>query len=171
MRKLPMILLLLSMQAIAEDAEPAKCTDIGTYSQLDFWVGEWDVYSGDELVGKNRIEKTLSGCAILEHWRGAGGGEGKSLFFVTGDGVWKQVWVTEWATRPGGVKEKVRQAMDDPNQVRFQGRITSPDGGSYLDRTTLTKLPSGEVRQLIEISMDEGETWKSGFDAIYRRKE
>lgn len=169
MRKLPMMLLLISLPVLAQDADPAKCTDLEEYGQLDFWLAEWNVYAGDELAGTNRIEKTLSGCAVLEHWKGAAGGEGKSLFFVNGDGIWKQVWVTEWATQPGGVKEKTWQAMDDPSQVRFQGRIPLPDGGSYLDRTTLTKLPSGEVRQLIEFSRDEGTTWRAGFDATYRR--
>ena len=90
---------------------------------------------------------------------------------MTGDGTWKQVWVTEWATRPGGVKEKTFEVMDSPNVVRFQGRIALPDGGSYLDRTTLTRLPSGDVRQVIETSTDEGQSWTAGFDAIYRRRE
>ena len=171
MRTVPLLLLLLGMPTLAQQDAPPNCSDDEIYAALDFWVGEWDVYVGDELVGSNRIEKILSGCAVLEHWRGAGGGEGKSLFFVTGDGRWKQVWVTEWATRAGGVKEKTFEAMDSPNDVRFQGRIVLPDGGSYFDRTTLTLLPSGDVRQVIETSTDEGRSWTAGFDAIYRRSE
>lgn len=171
MRRLSLLLLLFAVQALAEDDPPAQCGELDIYHTLDFWVGEWDVYVGDELVGSNRIEKILSDCAVLEHWRGEGGGEGKSLFFVTNDGTWKQVWVTEWATRPGGVKEKTFQAMDTPGTVRFQGRIPLPDGGSYLDRTTLTRLASGEVRQVIETSTDEGRTWTAGFDAVYRRRD
>jgi hypothetical protein len=168
MRGIPLVLLLFVSPAFAEKETPPGCDEVGTYGALDFWVGEWNVYVGDERVGSNRIEKILGGCAVLEHWRGAGGGEGKSLFFVAGDGSWKQVWVTEWATRPGGVKEKTFQAMDSPGEVRFQGRIVRPDGSSYLDRTTLTRLPSGNVRQVIETSTDEGKSWTAGFDAVYR---
>lgn len=171
MRRLPWLLLLIAMHALADDDAPPQCSELDSYHTLDFWVGEWDVYADGELVGSNRIEKILSGCAVLEHWRGKGGGEGKSLFFVAGDGTWKQIWVTEWATRPGGVKEKSFQATDVPGTVRFQGRIPLPEGGSYLDRTTLTRLPSGEVRQVIETSTDEGRTWTAGFDAIYRRRD
>jgi len=171
MRTFPICLLLATLPAFAADDSPPACADVATYGALDFWVGDWDVYSGDDKVGENRIEKILSGCAVLEHWRGAGGGEGKSLFFVSGEGIWKQVWVTQWAARPGGVKEKRWQALDDPARVRFQGRIVLPDRSSYLDRTTLTKLPGGDVRQVIETSRDEGETWTVGFDAIYRRRE
>jgi len=170
MRTFPILALLAALPAFAADDGPPGCSDVAVYDLLDFWVGDWDVYSGDDKVGENRIEKILSGCAVLEHWQGAGGGEGKSLFFVTGEGTWKQVWVTQWATRPGGVKEKFWQALDDPAQVRFQGRIVLPDGNSYLDRTTLTKMPNGAVRQVIETSRDEGETWTVGFDAIYRRR-
>ena len=171
MRRIPLVLVLFTSQALAADEPPPGCADTEVYAALDFWVGDWDVYVGEELVGSNRIEKILSGCAVMEHWRSAGGGEGKSLFFVTGAGTWKQVWVTEWATRPGGVKEKMFQPLDTPNQVRFQGRISLPDGGSYLDRTTLTQLSSEEVRQVIETSSDEGRNWTAGFDAVYRRRD
>ncbi len=144
------------------------CDGSPPFSRLDFWLGDWDVYSGDTLVGSNRIEKTLRGCAVLEHWTGAGGGRGLSLFYVDDGGRWRQVWVTENARRPGGIKEKVRQPMEAADAVRFQGEIRLPGGDSYLDRTTLTPLDDGRVRQLIEISRDGGETWETTFDAIYR---
>lgn len=37
-----------------------------------------------------------------------------------------------------------------------------------MDGTTLSPLAGGEVRQLIEISLDGGTTWQAGFDARYR---
>ena len=43
------------------------------------------------------------------------------------------------------------------------------DGSSYLDRTTLSPLAGGEVRQHIEVSTDRGESWRTTFDAVYRR--
>jgi hypothetical protein len=43
------------------------------------------------------------------------------------------------------------------------------DGGSHLDRTTLTPLPGGRVHQVIEISRDAGKTWEIAFDAEYRQ--
>lgn len=52
--------------------------------------------------------------------------------------------------------------------LRFRGRIPLPGGGSYLDRTTLTPIPGGRVRQVIEVSRDEGTTWSVVFDAVYR---
>jgi hypothetical protein len=123
------------------------------------------------FVGTNRIVKVQAGCAIEEHWTGAGGSRGQSLFYyLPATQQWKQVWVTENAPRPGGIKEKSLVTEFEDGGIRFQGVIALPSGGSYLDRTTLTPLPDGSVRQLIEVSGDDGATWRSTFDAVYRRK-
>ena len=111
-RSICLSLLLLSQLAFGQDEPTPTCDDLPVYQALDFWVGEWDVYIGDKLVGRNRVEKTLMGCAVTEHWRATDGGEGKSLFFVDYDGHWAQIWVSQWAMTPGGVKEKVM--VDDP---------------------------------------------------------
>jgi hypothetical protein len=152
---------------LAQQAPMKECVDAPVYGLLDFWVGEWEVYSGDQMAGENRIDKVLNGCAVLEHWTAAGGGQGMSLFYVDTDGVWQQVWVTEWSANPGGMKEKTLVEEMPDKGVRFQGEIKHPKIGVYLDRTTLTPLENGDVRQLIEISRDAGESWQTTFDAIY----
>lgn len=156
--------------AAAAAQVPPGCSDSEPYSQLDFWVGEWEVYVDGALVGHNRIEKALDGCVVFEHWTARDGSEGKSLFFVDYDRRWVQVWVTEQALAPGGVKEKVM--VDDPPEgsVRFQGVVRHQASDPWLDRTTLTPLENGQVRQLIEVSEDGGESWNPTFDAVYRPK-
>jgi hypothetical protein len=163
------LLLLSSVAARTQSTDiPPACEDAPTYHALDFWVGEWEVFVNDRRVGVNRIDKVLDGCAIIENWSARDGGDGKSLFFVDYDGQWVQVWVSQWARTPGGVKEKVM--VDDPPEgaVRFQGVIRHPEAGEWLDRTTLTPLEDGAVRQVIEISEDNGASWNPTFDAIYR---
>lgn len=146
------------------------CEDEPRFSLLDFWVGEWEVYIGDQRVGEGRIEKILNGCAVMEHWVDARGAEGKSLFFYTpATDTWKQIWVTGAAMVPGGVKEKTLTDELEDGSLRFQGSILLRGGGSYLDRTTLIPLEDGTVRQVIQVSRD-GSSWDSpSFDAIYRR--
>jgi hypothetical protein len=139
------------------------------YHELDFWLGTWQVVSpAGEPQGENRIEKVLNGCAVLEHWRDASGREGKSLFYYQLiPGMWKQVWVTD----EGQVKEKsLMRAYRGPG-VRFQGRLPRKQGGTYLDRTTLTPLLDGRVQQVIEVSFDGGLRWdpKRRWEGIYRR--
>jgi hypothetical protein len=148
----------------------AGCRGDSTYAALDFWLGQWDVYVGDRLVGTNRVTRVLEGCAVQEEWRDSQGGEGRSLFYVEpGTGRWKQVWVTDDARMVGGTKEKHLVARVPGGGVRFQGELPLPDGRLVLDRTTLTPLGQGEVRQLIETSRDGGTTWRAGFDARYRK--
>ena len=72
-------------------------------------------------------------------------------------------------TDAGPMKEKQLIEEYKDGGVRFQGEIPHLDGGSHLDRTTLTPLPGGRVHQVIEISRDAGKTWEITFDAEYRR--
>lgn len=123
-------------------------------------MGSWEVVAADdgEPAGRNEIEEVLDGHAFLEHWASPYG-DGKSLFYWHGPTTeWRQVWVTA----AGGVKEKRLLERLDDGGVRFQGRV-----GKVLDRTTLRPLDAGRVSQLIEVSEDEGRTWRATFDAVY----
>jgi hypothetical protein len=135
---------------------------------LDFWLGRWDVQSGDgQKVGTNQIEKILDGCAVVENWTDQEGNEGKSFFYLDNfSQKWKQVWVED----TGGMKEKVFLEESQNGTVRFQGTVKSRNGQIILDRTTLTPLSKNQVRQVIEISRDEAGSWITVFDAIYVRK-
>jgi hypothetical protein len=131
---------------------------------LDFWIGRWSVRTRDGgHAGYDVVERALDGYAVSERWHGAAGDEGVSLFlFDRFVGTWRQLW-----TMDGYVKEKTLD-LAEPGCVRFAG-VAYVDGLRFPDRTTLTALPDGTVAQLIEHSLDEGATWKSSFDAIYRR--
>ena len=162
------VLALLAALSIPGSAEAqSSCEGITAYDRLDFWLGEWSVRSGGREAGTNRITKILGGCAVQEEWIGATGGEGRSLFYYhPREEEWRQVWVTSTSFRTGGVKEKTLLAVTDDGALRFQGRVVDEAGVAWLDRTTLTPLPEGRVRQLIEISPD-GMSWETVFDAVY----
>jgi hypothetical protein len=164
-------LLAIAAQPLTAQGRSVPCDSVAGFHTLDFWVGEWDVRSGEQTAGSSTIEKILNGCAVMEHWRGAGGGNGTSLFFFDHrTDTWKQVWVTEYATAPGGLKEKSLIARRPDGSVQFQGTVTLADGRAILDRTTLSPLPGGGVRQVIETSPDDGATWQTRFDATYHRR-
>ncbi|MEI8281988.1 MAG: hypothetical protein WCG75_06260, partial [Armatimonadota bacterium] len=115
--------------------------------------------------GDDTVEKWVAGNAIVEHWKDVDGHEGKSFFyFMPEKKQWKQVWVTDGE----GYKEKLSEPVADG--IRFSGTVFLPDGKTYQDRTTLTKLPNGDVRQVIESSRD-GKVWKIRYDAIYHRND
>ncbi len=155
--------------AVAQEAPPltpAGPCEGKDYAALDFWIGSWEVLVQETKVGTNRIEKILGGCAILEHWSDARGREGKSFFYRDPvAALWKQVWVTG----SGSIKEKSLATRRDDGGVVFRGEIPRIDGGVFLDRTTLTPMTGGRVRQVIEQSSDGGATWNVTFDAVYVR--
>lgn len=160
--------------AILERADKLSrpCENDPAFGVLDFWLGEWDVLDKDSnIVASNIIERILDGCAVTEHWIGKDGFEGRSLFYYNNISArWTQVWITGLAASPGGLKEKYLVALYDDGAVRFQGEYPSVTGALILDRTTLTPLADGRVRQIIERSADGGNSWVVGFDAYYVRK-
>ena len=148
---IPVLLLSVILQA------PAAPTD------LDFWVGSWDVYEGATKVGTDRVEKVEKGYGIVEKWTDVEGGTGMSLFYyMPAKNKWKQVWITE----VGQYKEKYSEPV--VNGIRFAGTVFLKDGREVRDRTTLTMLPEGQVHQVIEFTKD-GKKWQTSFDAIYKR--
>jgi len=135
-------------------------------SPLAFWVGTWDVHdtATGERAGSNEIVSILDGHGVLERWSGASGLEGTSLFWNDGaSGTWRQVW----ATSAGWAKQKTMVAGDVPGAVRFEGIVELPDGTQVRDRTTLTPLGDGSVRQVIETAPLDEDAWEVGFDAVY----
>jgi hypothetical protein len=149
----------------AAPSQGLGCDTISAYHALDFWVGEWVVTADGQVVGHNRIDKVVHGCALIENWTDTMGGEGKSLFYYQrARQDWKQVWVDA-----GGVKEKHVVGRYEDGSIRFQGELPRANGTFVLDRTTLSPLRDGTVRQVIEQSVDGGKTWVVGFDAIYRK--
>ncbi|HSE11556.1 MAG TPA: hypothetical protein VLB69_02880 [Rudaea sp.] len=149
--------------------QPAGACAVADAQPLAFWFGHWDVFADGKLDGHNFVESALDGCAVLEHWDDASGFKGMSLFyFEPHTRQWKQVWVTDHALAPGGLKEKTL-IFSGAGITRFQGTVWATPERMILDRTTLRRLDDGSVNQLIEYSKDGGTTWTKAYDALYRR--
>ena len=160
--------------AAAAPASPAPvaepCALRPEYHRLDFWLGDWRVYVGTQRDGENHIVPILAGCAVEEDWLDPDGHRGMSWFYVDKpSGRLKQVWLTDQAQALGGVKEKSERADVAAGSVGFEGTLVAASGQRILDRTTLTPAADGTIRQVIELSRDEGKTWRIAYDAVYRR--
>ncbi|HSF19146.1 MAG TPA: tetratricopeptide repeat protein [Vicinamibacteria bacterium] len=146
------------------NAEP--CEHIPEFRVFDFWIGAWEVTSGGQKAGDNRIEKHANGCFLLENWAAVGGSTGKSMnFYDAVQKKWHQVWVDAAGTSifaAGGLRD---------GAMHFEGEHRYPNGSSELFRMTFTPREDGTVRQFIEQSKDGGETWYPWFDGLYTRKE
>ncbi len=139
------------------------CEHDERYRALDFWVGSWDVFMGDQQVGRNHITKIQRGCLIHESWTSATGSTGESInFFDPKTALWTQHWVDEnggvvWYT--GGPKDE---------GLHMVGENIDSEGKIKAARVTLTPMKDGTVHHLIEHSDDQGKTWSIWFDAIYQ---
>jgi hypothetical protein len=54
--------------------------------------------------------------------------------------------------------------------MTLEGESIDSDGRRVRNRITWFDNADGTVRQLWEISRDDGRTWQSEFDGLYRRK-
>ncbi len=156
------VLLAVILLAMSADlsAQPGSCT-APEHRQFDFWVGEWHVTTPDgKHAGDSRIEKVLGGCALHESWQGATGGRGFSYNAYDRD---RKVWHQTWVDRQGNLL-LLEGGLKDGSMV------LSGAQGKTLNRISWTPNTDGTVRQLWETSTDQGKTWQSAFDGLYRRK-
>jgi hypothetical protein len=144
-------------------ADVTRCT-APEHRQLDFWLGEWEVFENGSPVGTNRIESILDGCALQEHWSGAAGTRGTSLnMYSPRDRKWHQTWVDS-----GGLLLELAGELREGRMV-LAGHALSPDGQRVLHEIAWERLPDGTVRQHWRASRDQGASWKDVFVGVYRR--
>jgi len=140
------------------------CSDEKSH-QFDFWIGEWEVTSDEQLAGHNRIEPILDGCALQENWQGSSGSAGSSFnFYNPQKSKWQQFWV--W--RNGTTLELEGEYAD--GRMILEGDSLTQEGKTIRNRITWYDNDDGTVRQHWETSSDSGETWSTAFDGHYRRK-
>jgi len=163
--------LLLTMAVVGGLASPmagqvaAQCSDAEKAHQFDFWVGEWEVFSDGKLAGSNSIRPILDGCVLQEMWSGAQGSAGSSLnFYNPQTDKWHQFWV--WRN---GTTLNLAGGLENGRMV-LQGDSKSRTGEAMRNRITWTDNPDGTVRQFWEVSKDQGETWQTAFDGLYKKK-
>lgn len=157
-------LLLVLALAATTAPPPHPCRNAPEYRQFDFWVGEWDVENNGKRTARSSIQLILDGCVIFENFDADGGYSGKSLSaWDAGEKRWEQHY-----TDTGGSSRYWVGAMDGEKMVmttEFMRGATK-----VINRMTYSKEGADRVRQLIEVSIDGGKTWKAGFDGMYVRR-
>ena len=139
--------------------------DAPEFRQFDFWLGDWEVKGpGGRVLGANTIEPIAGNCGLVENWRGALGGSGRSVnTYERTDGKWHQAWVGNG----GGL---IHFSGDFVGGKMVMTGTTGAGSAVTAHRMTWTPLPGGAVQQVWESSTDGGTTWTLGFDGTYSRK-
>jgi hypothetical protein len=144
-------------------ANAQNCDD-EMYVELDFWIGNWEVFytRTGVLAGTNVVEKILDGCAIFEQWIGEDGYSGTSLTYIDPlSTTWSQMWIDNNAGSQfywNGILEN--------GAVRFDFEMLNEEVDG---RMLLIRLSATGVRHLKQISSDGGQNWQTLYDLTYIR--
>jgi hypothetical protein len=151
---------------MATDTSAGLSTEAFDGTELDFWLGEWDVRWGDVGEGTNRLTRILGGRVIREEFSGGGANghlEGLSLsVFDPARRLWQQTWVDD----QGGYLDLVGDVVDGWFAFR---RDAPEDGPSTRQRMVFRDVATTSFRWTWEISQDGGATWAVRWEIAYTR--
>ena len=151
---------------------PKTCAEDPIFSQMDFVLGEWDVYDGDRPEAPRtatvRMEKVLGGCTIDETWTGLSEGESDGLGLFTYSRILKS-WHYFWAAAGGGTTYFTGSERK-PGAIRYVTSRPTPSGGVRLRHWTLSLEPNGRVRELSVGTEDGGKTWTTEYDLWWTKR-
>ena len=157
--------------ALEETTAPATC-DSPQHHQLDFWVGDWQVFDGatNRLVGYDRVQKTYEGCVVEERltfltdmYRRPNvhvrlGGVALNRF----DG---ESWLQMWADNQWGAI-LLRGALNADRNMEFVTVTPS----RHRDVRLVYKMHTDGVLEILQYVAPAGSgKWNQYGDLIYRR--
>lgn len=139
------------------------------YRQLDFWIGDWDVFEsnapGGTSMARAKVEPIAQGCAIHELYEQSDGLIGDSI--LSYDPMRKQ-WQQTWVTNRGSLMVIVGNFED--GALVLEGEVHLKDGTLVMQRITWKTQGKG-VRESAVLSKDGGKTWKPAFDVLFLKHE
>jgi len=153
-------------------AQQKPCSD-PVYRQFDFWLGEWEAFGTQgKKAGDSKISAILDSCIILEEWTSSAVSnglryEGKSFnTYNAVTGQWQQTWVDNVAGSTEYLMGKFEtdKITFETNPFKFSKDTTA------IRKLTFYNLGKDKVRQLGEITKNNGQAWITEYDLEYRRK-
>ncbi|MEL6988543.1 MAG: hypothetical protein AAGK97_12025 [Bacteroidota bacterium] len=157
---------ILSVNLFSQSSSP-KCNCCSEQQrQFDFWLGEWETYTGDKLAGKNSITLIQDSCILVENWTSSNGTyTGTSYnFYDLQLKQWRQLWIDN-----NGNHIESKGAYKDGAMVLKSAPTMNPQGKLVINKITWFKNEDGTVRQLWEVSNDKEASWKPVFDGLYKK--
>ncbi|MEQ8909862.1 MAG: hypothetical protein RIC95_11750 [Vicingaceae bacterium] len=158
-RQLFSLLLILYTFQVSAQAGDTKA------KAFDFWLGEWTVYWYDQdsnkVFGKNRVEKTLDGKVLQEHFSTPNGFKGTSLSVYNPK---QKSWHQAWADNQGGYYNFI-------GIVDNEERIFSTD--TSKQQIQRMRFYERKVNSFIwdwERSSDGGQSYQLAWRIYYQRK-
>lgn len=157
----------------ASEARPLPSVESGQsgscatpeYRSFDFWLGDWDAFDVDNptlRVARNRVDRILDGCVLLEDYQGTDGSHGQS--FTIYDAA-RKVWHQSWVTNHGALL--VIEGKMQAGEMVLSGVDRTADGKESDVRGSWKPITGG-VHEVAVTSIDGGKTWNPWFDLMFR---
>ncbi|BAX82001.1 hypothetical protein [Labilibaculum antarcticum] len=161
---LPIFILLyfvsFSQNSIADNAT-------SKHRQFDFWLGEWDVYTNDELVGHNTVNLLQDGYLLQENWVSEKENFTGTSYSFYNDKIdqWQQIWVDK-----NGNNLLLKGAFEKGEMVLSSSTDSYMGEDQSLHRISWIIMPNGDVKQIWESTIDDGKIWSIQFEGVYKKK-
>jgi hypothetical protein len=163
---------ILSVNIQAQSSLRSPCGSDPVYRQFDFWIGNWEAFGPKgKKAGDSKISLILDSCVVLEEWisvqvPGQFQYSGKSFNTYNAQTMqWQQNWVDNT-----GVATHYLLGKAENDRIVFQTIAPNSNDTTGINRLTFFRLSDDKVRQLGEVSKDQGKTWVTQYDLEYRRK-
>jgi hypothetical protein len=164
-------LIVLSPFAVSTQNAQSKqcpcCTE--NHRSFDFWLGNWETYTPDgKLAGTNYIIVMQDSCIIQENWTSARSGyTGTSYnWYNSTANNWHQTWIDNQ-----GGSLQLKGQLNENQMILSSEAVPDGKGGTSINRITWTDNGNGTVRQHWEVSSDNGATFSTAFDGLYKPAE
>ena len=143
------------------------------FRQFDFWIGEWEAFGKNgKKAGDSKISLILDSCIILEEWTSANMQQGlryAGKSFNTWNAASKE-WQQTWVDNTGNITAFTHGKFESNKIVFNTDPFFFSKDTSATRRLTFFDLGKDKVRQLGEITKDNGATWSTEYDLEYRRR-
>jgi ketosteroid isomerase-like protein len=133
------------------------------FHQLDFWIGDWDVYDAGESQPSAHIvvDSILGGCALHERYEDTNHSHGESFSaYDPGRKQWRQSWYTDRA--------KGLELLGAKDNDRISLFATDFDSNPQRQVRAFWRPVEDRVQEKAEVSTDGGKNWKVWFDLSFR---
>lgn len=139
-------------------------------NEYDFWIGEWTAtwvkQDGTKIEGSNRIESTLDGKVLQEHFY-----DPSTNFKGTSISVYNpktKIWHQAWADNQGGYYNFVGETIGD--KKIFKTLPVIKDGQAFIQRMVFYNFKESSMTWDWESSSDNGENWTLDWQIEYTKK-
>jgi hypothetical protein len=156
--------------AAAESAHsPDTCKTDANFRAQDFTVGSWDVYRANTKTAEVKMELILNDCAIRQTWTVPAAKTTGNVAGLFSYSPIQKGWIYAFSTDYANNNYFIGQLVS-PGQMRYETKVTLPEGNVRLRRWTLSLQGDGSVVEKSVGSTDDGKTWSDEYELIWKKK-